>query len=185
MRHVAFFRNMNLGQRASHSPTSAQLVGAFEAAGAWDVLNVQSNGTVIFAAEHPTWAARDVLGRLQAETGYAGTAVVRSDEWIRRTLDEIEPWWEGVEVCLFDAREPLPLQAPWGDDASGLNVFLLDAKHAITSWWDPGHGSPANAVLTKHLDVPVTCRGLRTMHRVHARLLSLSIRDSAAEDEYF
>ena len=106
-------------------------------------------------------------------------------EQIRRTLDEIEPWWEGVEVCLFDAREPLPLQAPWGDDASGLNVFVLDAKHAITSWWDPGHGSPANAVLTKHLDVPVTCRGLRTMHRVHARLLSLSISDSAAEDEYF
>lgn len=185
MRHVAFFRNMNLGQRASKSPTSAQLVGAFEDAGAQDVLNVQSNGTVIFSAERPTWVARDVLGRLQRASGYAGEVVVRSEDWIRQTLDEIEPWWEGVEICLFDARAPLPVEAPWTDDVSCLNVFVLDAKHAVTSWWDPAHGSPSNPVLTKQLGVPVTCRGLRTMNRVHARLLSLSIRDLAAEDEYF
>ena len=38
---VAFFRNLNLGQRRSHSPTRPELLDAFERAGATDASNFQ------------------------------------------------------------------------------------------------------------------------------------------------
>ncbi len=49
-RMVAFFRNLNLGQRRSNSPTSGVLVEAFTTAGATWVANFQTNGTVVFDA---------------------------------------------------------------------------------------------------------------------------------------
>ena len=51
-RSVAFFRNLNLGQ--GWAPTRAQLVGAFETAGARDVDNIQVNGTVAYTAPAPS-----------------------------------------------------------------------------------------------------------------------------------
>ncbi|HEY0232789.1 MAG TPA: DUF1697 domain-containing protein [Dokdonella sp.] len=48
MRLAAFFRNLNLGRAGS--PTKAQLVAAFEAAGAHDVLSVHAHGNVAFSA---------------------------------------------------------------------------------------------------------------------------------------
>ena len=45
---VAFFRNLNVGQR--RSPTRDQLLDAFTAERAVDVLSHQSNGTVAFSA---------------------------------------------------------------------------------------------------------------------------------------
>jgi len=45
---VAFFRNLNLGQARSHSPTSGQLLDAFVAAGARSPSHVGANGTVVY-----------------------------------------------------------------------------------------------------------------------------------------
>ena len=50
-RSVAFFRNLNLGQRRSHSPTRPELLDALERAGAYDATNFQVNGTVIFRSD--------------------------------------------------------------------------------------------------------------------------------------
>jgi len=49
-RSVAFFRNLNLGQRRSHSPMRPELLDALERAGAQDPINFQVNGTVIFTS---------------------------------------------------------------------------------------------------------------------------------------
>ncbi|MEO6942062.1 MAG: hypothetical protein ABI238_01115 [Terrimesophilobacter sp.] len=51
MRSVAFFRNLNQGQRGC--PTSATLDGAFAAAGASGIDLFQSDGTVVFSAHDP------------------------------------------------------------------------------------------------------------------------------------
>ena len=48
MLHAAFFRNMNLGQARSLSPTRAVLEEAFRSAGARQVRSFQTNGTVAF-----------------------------------------------------------------------------------------------------------------------------------------
>ena len=70
MRHVAFVRNLNQGQRGH--VTTAELVAAFVEAGCHDPVPFQSNGTVVFEgdAERAPDAARREL------TLHAGNRIV-------------------------------------------------------------------------------------------------------------
>ena len=62
--HVAFFRNLNLGQRRSHSPTRPELLDAFERAGATSAVNFQVNGTIVFETMGDAQALADETVRL-------------------------------------------------------------------------------------------------------------------------
>lgn len=65
MRHVAFVRDLNQGQRGH--PTTADLLAAFAAAGCREPQAFRSNGTVVFDGDPA--AAQDALGLLAARTG--------------------------------------------------------------------------------------------------------------------
>lgn len=67
MQHVAFFRNVNQGQRGQ--PSTADLVGAFADAGCPDAVPFQSNGTLVFAATEPDAVIADAVVALTNCTG--------------------------------------------------------------------------------------------------------------------
>ncbi|MBL0749655.1 DUF1697 domain-containing protein [Nocardioides sp. G10] len=102
---VAFFRNLNVGQR--RSPSRDQLLDAFAAAGATDVLSHLSNGTVAFtAAGDPQPLADAVAERLSTVCDYADLAVVRPVAWlVDLDLDALP---DGCELTLFDGPSPFP-----------------------------------------------------------------------------
>lgn len=173
--HVAFFRNMNLGQARSKSPTSAVLVDAFVTAGAGHVANFQTNGTVIFSTGifSATSAADVIVGvrpRLLAATGYADAVVVRSATWVAALGPRLDPKLHGGEVALFDVPGPLNVEVMSTDRVGDMTIVELDELHAVTAWAAgvPARGS--NPTLTRMLGVPVTCRGVPTMIRLAARL---------------
>ncbi|MCA0294011.1 MAG: hypothetical protein LCH96_01630 [Actinobacteria bacterium] len=172
MRHVAFFRNLNLGQARSKSPTSAVLVSAFLTSGARLATSFQTNGTVVFEADDPAAVVVGARGVLAGATGYADVAVVRDAGWVVELGGRLDPGLVNGEVALFDAASAPALEVPWLDPSGSLTVVEIDALHAVTSWADPRTGSSANPTLTRLLGVPVTCRGVPTMIRLAARLAS-------------
>lgn len=68
MQHVAFFRNVNQGQRGQ--PSTADLVGAFADAGCPDAVSFQSNGTLVFATTEPEAVIEDAVVALANRTGF-------------------------------------------------------------------------------------------------------------------
>jgi len=168
--HVAFFRNMNLGQARSRSPRSGDLVEAFTAAGAESVTNFQTNGTVIFSANDPVAVVEHVRPQLLAATGYADAVVVRSHAWLTELGPRLDPELHGGEVALFDAPEVPLFELPWVDGAGEVAIVELDERHAVTGWAASGTAHGSNPTLTRMLGVPVTCRGIPTMIRLATRL---------------
>ncbi|CAL8974434.1 hypothetical protein TESS_TESS_02766 [Tessaracoccus sp. O5.2] len=171
---MAFFRNMNLGQARSRSPRSAELLDAFAAAGATSAVNFQTNGTVIFTGDDPATLAESVVTRLTAVTGYADLVVVRSAAWLVDTVGHIDPGLTAGEFVLFDAPSLSDLVLPHVEPAAtgALVVHALTRDHAVTS--ATGAGISAGPVLTRLIDVPVTCRGIPTMRRLVARLTTVA-----------
>lgn len=168
--HVAFFRNMNLGQARSRSPRSVVLVDAFTAAGAESVTNFQTNGTVIFSATDPADVVERVRPLLLAATGYGDAVVVRSHAWLAELGPRLDPDLHGGEVALFDAPEVPALELPWVDGAGDVTIVELDESHAVTAWAAASTAHGSNPTLTRILGVPVTCRGIPTMIRLATRL---------------
>ena len=173
--HVAFFRNMNLGQARSKSPTSAVLVEAFLTAGAERAVNFQTNGTVIFSVgTYSDASAPDVILRvrplLRAATGYTDAVVVRSATWVAELAPRLDPGLHGGEVALFDAATVPQLELPWTDPAGEVAIVELGELHAVTAWAAAGPARGSNSTLTRMVGVPVTCRGVPTMIRLANRL---------------
>jgi hypothetical protein len=166
--HVAFFRNLNLGQRGS--PSRVQLVAAFEAEGAAGVLSHQSNGTVAFAV--PTGADSQALAdavavRLAGECAYDDVVLVRSLDWLHGLdLDDLP---EGCELTLMDAEVPFPEPLPWDAPRGEVTVLAADHRHAIVHNHRErrSNGTP---VVEWRLGVPATSRGVETVRRLLARL---------------
>ncbi len=170
-RSVVFFRNLNLGQ--GWAPTRRQLEAAYDAAGASDVVNVQSNGTVVFTAAAPRRTTDAVLSALHELTGYSDIAVVRSARWVERLaarLGELDvPDDIPSEVVLFDGPAVTP-PCPWTSPDGRTRVIAADRQHAVTTFdRTAGRGSNAAAVLEQLTGVRTTARGTATMVRVAAR----------------
>jgi hypothetical protein len=168
--HVAFFRNMNLGQARSKSPTSTVLVDAFVDAGATWAVNFQTNGTVMFSAAGVEEAISRMRSLLHAATGYSDAVVVRTAAWIADLGGRLDPALPGGEVALFDAPAGPELALPWVEPSEGVSILELDGFHAVTAWAATGPARGSNPTLTRMLGVPVTCRGVPTMIRLAARL---------------
>ena len=143
---VAFFRNLNLGQRRSRSPTRPELLEAFAKAGATSAVSFQTNGTVIFAAgrRSPQRLADKAVSLLTPVCGYDDMVAVRPVDWLRELdLDEVPAH---AEVSFFDGPDPFPEPLPWEAPRGGLVVIRADSRHAM-SVNDPEGSSGATWVL--------------------------------------
>ena len=120
-RHVAFFRNLNLGQRRSHSPTRPELLDAFTRVGAAEASNFQVNGTIIFRTDgrDAQGVAHATVGELTPVCGYDDLVVVRPADWVLGLELDTGP---RAEVSLFDGPDPFPEELPWEAPGAGLTV---------------------------------------------------------------
>jgi uncharacterized protein (DUF1697 family) len=165
MRHVAFLRNLNQGQKGS--PSSAALVDAFERAGAVDVALIQGNGTVLFDASSPRECA-DAAARVLAESSpWHDVVRLRGLEWIVRVVAEMEglpvPDPRCVELSLFEEGANPPTALPI--DGRRCRVVAGGAGYAITVN-ERANESNATPTLERALGVAVTSRGLPTLRRL-------------------
>ena len=165
---VAFFRNLNLGQR--RCPSRVQLVEAFEAEGATDVLSHQVNGTIAFTAPDGRSAqvvADAVVSRVQQLCEWSDVVLVRSVEWLE-SLD-VDALPDGCELTLMHGPEPFPEAVPWDPGRGEVTVLRADGHHAIVlnHVERRSNGTP---VIEWRLGVPATSRGIGTVQRLLARL---------------
>jgi uncharacterized protein (DUF1697 family) len=166
-RHVAFFRNLNHGQRGS--PTRAQLLDAFAAAGAADVTSVRVNGTVVFASTSPARTRDLACSWLIRHSDWSDIAPVRPARWVLDLADELVAVPGNAEVAFFDGRRDFPETLPWRPERGRLTVVRADRRHAIAVNDEP-RTSYATPVLERLLGVRVTSRGAATVLAVAARL---------------
>ncbi|MDR7251057.1 hypothetical protein J2X46_000029 [Nocardioides sp. BE266] len=163
--HVAFFRNLNLGQ--PRSPSRAQLVDAFEAEGATGVLSHQVNGTVAFVtAGDAQRLASAVAKRLTPVCAYDDVVLVRPLDWLSSLGLDALP--DGCELTLFDGSLPFPETVPWSPGPE-VTVLAADGGHAIVQ----NHverRSQGTRVIESLLSVRATSRGVGTVQRLLARL---------------
>jgi hypothetical protein len=165
---VAFFRNLNLGQARSHSPTSAQLLDAFIEAGARSPSHVGTNGTVVYY--HPTGPSlvRRVAKLLTQVCGYRDMETVRSGAALITLERQLQGLGDG-EVVLYDKAPGFDLPTPIESD-DGLVVVSLDHRRAITQHRPGTRPTSVNPFITSLVEVPVTTRSIRTMRRVAERI---------------
>ena len=168
MLSVAFFRNLNQGQRGS--PSAAGVVEALELAGAQGVVPFQSNGTVLFDARDPDACARAAVDRLAASSPWSDVALVRSAEWLITFVSALR-----IDGSTF-GRSELSLFAESVSPVNSLplagarcTVVSGGAGFAVTENEREGE-SNATPTLERALGVPVTSRGLPTLSRLADRL---------------
>ncbi len=166
-RHVAFFRNLNLGHGGS--PTRDQLLAAFASAHATEVSPFQANGTVVFRASEPTRVVELVRSSLSAEAGWLDIAPVRRATWVRDLVDHVGDVGDNAEVSLYDDTRDFPEPLPWRPAAGRLTVVQADRLHAVSVNDEP-HTSYATPALERLLGIGVTSRGLSSMLRLAERL---------------
>ena len=166
-RHVAFFRNLNLGQRGS--PTGDQLLAAFEDARATEVSSFQVNGTVVFRASAPVRTVDLVRSYLFVQAEWRDVAPVRPARWVLDLVDASTDVGDRAEVSMFDLRADFREALPWRPSRGRVTVVRADRRHAV-SVNDLPRTSYATPALESLLDRPVTSRGLSTMQRLAERL---------------
>ena len=157
MSQVAFFRNLNQGQR--NSPSSAQLLEAF--AGAEPRL-VRGNGTVLFTGAPAVLAV--AVAYLVEHTGWDDVAFAREAGWLAGLLDRIDEPEGRTELTLFDEGRQLVLPVAGARCA----VIRAGAGYAVTVNATEGI-SDATPTVEKVLGVRATSRGLSTIRLGLAR----------------
>jgi hypothetical protein len=165
-RHVAFFRNLNHGQRGS--PTRDQLLAAFAAAHATEVTPYHVNGTVIFRASEPTRVV-DLVRAMLSEAGWSDIAPVRRATWVRNLVDQVHEVGNDAEVSFYDSQRDFPEPLPWRPGSGRVTVVQADRLHAV-SMNDEPRTSYATPALEALLGIKVTSRALSTMRKLAERL---------------
>ncbi len=161
MTSVAFFRNLNQGQRG-HVAT-AQLVDSFLSGGGREVRPVRGNGTVIFDADDPQACLASVLEQLHGVSAWGDVGFVRDAAWLAERAGEfpadVAPAL--VELSLFDGEfaHPLPLTG------KGCTVIRAGAGYVITVN-DAMGTSQATPTLERAMGTPVTSRAASTVRLV-------------------
>jgi len=165
--HVAFFRNLNLGQRGS--PTTRQVLQAFAEAGATEASSVRVNGTVIFCSSSPAHTRDRACSWLIRHSDWSDIAPVRPAGWVRDLADHLASVDGNVEVSFYDGRHDFPEALPWRPESGRLTVVRADRRHAIAVNDEP-RTSYATPVLERLLGLRVTSRGAATVLAVAQRL---------------
>jgi uncharacterized protein (DUF1697 family) len=174
MRFAAFFRNLNLGRAGS--PTKGQLVAAFEAAGAHDVLSVHAHGNVAFSAASERKArtfADTANDRLRVLCGLDEPVFVRSVKYLVE-LAATEPF---ANASVDDIFERCVTFLPHDiTDLGGLPIVTA-RRDAEIFGFVPGHAfsvtrlvggrpSAVNALLERRLRARLTSRSWTTVLRM-------------------
>lgn len=165
---VAFFRNMNLGQARSNSPTSSQLLDAFVAAGAREPSHIGTNGTVIYYYPAGPSLARRVVKLLTPVCGYRDMVVVRSGVWLLGLDHRLRGLGDG-EVVQYDTSPGLVVE-PLIESDDGLIVTYMDHRVAITQHRPGTRPTTAGPFVADLVGVPTTARGIGTLRRVIERV---------------
>jgi len=165
---VAFFRNLNVGQR--NNPTTSQLVSAFYSAGAVEAFSVQGNGTVVFSALQATRVCDDALLTVQSVCAYSGIAMVRPLSRVLQLAEQFDTSEvvSRLELSVFDHVESFPVGLPLA--GRRCRIVMAGRDYAITENEREGE-SNATLVLERILQVPVTSRGAPTILRLAARAI--------------
>jgi uncharacterized protein (DUF1697 family) len=166
-RHVAFFRNLNLGQRGS--PSRDQLLAAFADAHATEVSPFQVNGTVVFRASEATRVVDLVCASLSREVGWLDIAPVRRATWVRELVDHVGDVGDNAEISLYDDTRDFPEPLPWRPERGRVTVVRADRMHAVAVNDEP-RTSYATPELEGLLGIKVTSRSLSTMRKLAERL---------------
>ena len=169
--HVAFFRNLNQGQRGS--PAAADLIDAFTRAGASRVVLFQANGTVLFEAMDAAATTASAAGALAAAGPWGDVAHVRSLPWIVALVARLTPL---AGSGLTDARRVELSFFDEGIDAS--TAVPITGRRCVVIDGGPGYAvtvnervdeSNATPTLERVLGVRATSRGLPTVQRLIQR----------------
>lgn len=167
MRHVAFLRNVNQGQRGH--PSTADVVAAFDGAGAVEVATFQSNGTIVFTSDNPMTVLDTAITILAAESG-----MFREGFWM--PLPEVAAIADAHSATPDAARRELTLHAGGVVDIADAEV-VREAAHRRCEIVDAGDGwfvsvnerhreSNATPVAERLTGSPATSRGLPTLVRL-------------------
>ncbi|MEO6114928.1 MAG: hypothetical protein ABIP33_00965 [Pseudolysinimonas sp.] len=168
MLSVAFFRNLNQGQRGS--PSRDILLAAFVEAGATELSPYRSNGTVIFDAADPELCAENVATLLASRSPWNDTVFVRGGDWIVEFASELVARPPGLpartEISFFDESfvvPGLPLAGVRSTIVAGGPGYAVTVNDVPTE----GHATPS----LEQLDTgPVTSRSLGTLIGLAGRL---------------
>ena len=174
-KHVAFFRNLNLGR--PNCPTKIQFEEAFTAAGAVSASSFLTNGTMVFTTRSGRQSQRvfnDACEILHRTCGLTEPGYIRTIEYLAQLIT-LAPFVKiesnSVHTCCASflhtteglSAAPLPLESKRRDvkvlQLTHSEVFSLSIKVGNSS------GSP-NAFLEKLLSVPVTTRSWNTVIRL-------------------
>jgi uncharacterized protein (DUF1697 family) len=174
MKHVAFFRNLNLGR--PHCPTKAQFEEAFSAAGAMSASSFRTNGTMVFTVSSDSQSQKVFNGAceiLRNTCGLKEPGCIRTIEYLAElvTLNPfaaVEPG--SVYACcasFLDPESSLRAKPPLESKRRDVKVLQWTDSEALSVSLKVGNapGSP-NAFLEKLLGLPVTTRSWTTIVRL-------------------
>ena len=163
MQFVAFFRNVNQGQRGH--PSTADLLTAVHATGATDAFAFRSNGTVVFDSGD----IDSVAGALQREQLSGREVFVRPATFFESLMHyEGSPLKSRLEVTIFESETSLAEAEADADvvhdaerrgrceiveSAAGWALVLNHSEHQ-------SNGTP---VVERIIGGPATSRGLSTL----------------------
>ena len=168
MRHVAFVRNLNQGQRGH--VTTAELVAAFVEAGCHDPVPFQSNGTVVF--EGDAERAQDAALALAAHAGVEREVFTLTLEEGGDIVADHAPAPDAARRELtLHAGNRIVLDATAQAEAGRRRCVLLDTGVGwVVSLNARDRESNATPVLERLTGAPATSRGLPTLIRLVASL---------------
>ena len=174
-KHVAFFRNLNLGR--PNCPTKVQFEEAFAAAGAVSASSFLTNGTMVFTTRSGSQSQRVFNGAceiLRRTCGLKEPGYIRTIDYLTQLI-ALDPFVEiesnSVHTCcasfLHATNGLSALQLPLESKRRDVKVLQLTHSEAFSVSIKVGNtpGSP-NAFLEKLLGLPVTTRSWNTVVRL-------------------
>lgn len=167
MRHVAFVRNLNQGQRGHVS--TADLIAAFVDAGCHDPVPFQSNGTVVFGGDPAL--AHDAMDALAARTGVEREVfTIALDELRDIVAAHRDAPDSGRRELTLHGGDAIVLDAQTEHEAARRRCRVLDSGAGwVVTLNERDRESNATPVIERLTGQPATSRGLPTLTRLIAR----------------
>lgn len=171
VQQVAFFRNVNQGQRGM--PRTADLLDAFHDADVPDATAFQSNGTVVFTTPDPAATLADVRSSLMARGSAVGEIYTRPILFIRDIVSRYRDHLDAgrFELTLFQDRQVIVDEARMAEEAHRRRCEIVDhgPGWAVVSN-ERERQSNGTPTIEAALPVHATSRGFPTLERLVERL---------------
>ena len=175
MRLVAFFRNLNLGQRLA--PSRDALEYAFLDAGGTSASSFQTNGTVVFEAKSVRSGlkiTRLVSEQLEGANGFAEPVFVRSWDYLTSLVArqpfaaDKDPSVHVYSVTFLHGEADLGIELPRQTPRGDVRVVEYTESEMLCASYKTGAstaGSP-NVMAEKVFGLPATTRVWSTLERL-------------------